>query len=145
MSKQDGLKPKIATKVLRVPGNPVVERDIGRVVRVILPEWLIIKMERSADVSYGKRGQSRWVDEALIQLIAYPEWDELLFGQSINTGGRIKQFRLSPTGTNALDEAIRKVRQSDPFVEGVISEVIRTAISQRLLRSRDGLRTIDQE
>ncbi|MFN2348802.1 MAG: hypothetical protein ABR558_04395 [Thioalkalivibrio sp.] len=103
-----------------------------------------MKMESSADAHYGKRGRSRWVDEAVIQLITYPEWDQLLFGQSTNSGGKIKQFRLSPAGSNALDRAIRTVRESDPFVEGVISELIRTAISQRLLRSRDGLSKDDR-
>jgi hypothetical protein len=109
-------------------------------VRILLPDWLITRLDQKSIQDYGSRGRSRWVDEALLQLIQYPSWRELLFAQSIPVPDtRIRQFKLSPRGAEALDIAIRSVREEDPFLEGVISEIIRTAISQRLLRSAGGM------
>lgn len=125
---------------LPVPGKPIMRKGEGRTVRILLPDWLIIRLDRKSSEDYVSRGRSRWVDEALLQLIQYPSWRELLFAQSIPVPDmRIRQFKLSPRGAEALDSAIRAVREEDPFLEGVISEIIRTAISQRLLRSPGGI------
>jgi len=91
--------------------------------------------EEQVQTEYGKRGGSRWVDEAVIQLIGYKSWNELLIAKSEVTDGKIKQFNLSPRGADALERAIEVIRRGDPYFEGVISEIVRSAIAQRLLRS----------
>lgn len=111
----------------------------GRAVRVVIPAWLLREMDAQVEEEYGKRGRSRWVDEAVIDLVQYPDWKDCLFApnSALGTeGGSTKQFSLSPAGAEALEKAIAEVRRDNPYVEGVISEIVRTAISQRLLRPR---------
>lgn len=114
---------------------PITEEGASRTVRVILPLWLLDALEDQVRREYGPRGHSRWVDEAVIQLLTYPEWAELHVAPSDPRPGKAKTFTLSPRGAAALDEAIRIVRTNNPWFEGVISEILRTAIAQRLLRS----------
>lgn len=132
--------------VLKVPGNPVVNTGKGRAVRVSLPEWLIEAIDHRVKEEYGSRGRSRWVDEAVIQLIEYPSWTDMLSRQqpSADIQTRIKQFNLSQTGSDALDRAILEARREDPYLEGVISEIVRTAVSQRIFRSPGGLDLVEE-
>lgn len=132
------------------PKRPHVKRDpLGRdlppiegllhpatqLVRANLPNWLLADFEPHVIKEYGLRGLSRWVDEAIIQLVQYPMWNELLYSMPPAHYNQLRTYSLTPRGSAALDAAIITIRKGAPLAEGVRTGVVYTAIAQRLLRA----------
>ncbi|OGT42027.1 MAG: hypothetical protein A3F13_00765 [Gammaproteobacteria bacterium RIFCSPHIGHO2_12_FULL_40_19] len=85
---------------------------------------------------YGFRGKSKWVSEAvgnLLQVKNFPDLvnysDEMSGFDAMETSLIDYQLKLK------LDNAILQIRKEFPTLEGVTSRIMRTAILQRLLRS----------
>ena len=85
---------------------------------------------------YGMRGKSRWVEEAISQLLAIKDFHELVdIGDEISELEAVESIYLTLGLKKDLDSALIVVRQFYPSMEGVQSCIIRTSIIQRLLRA----------
>lgn len=84
---------------------------------------------------YGFRGKSKWVSEAIENLLLITNYPIL-----VNYNDEMTRFNKTETVTvekslnHLLEEAITYIRKDFPRLEGVKSRIIRTAILQRLLR-----------
>jgi len=86
--------------------------------------------------TYGKRGKSRWICEAIENLLKKEDFIELvqLDITPANLCQYPEQFTATQTIRNLLDKKIIECRRECPQLEGVQSAIIRTAVIQRLLR-----------
>lgn len=92
--------------------------------------------QRVISDGYGMRGKSRWIIEAiedLLQLSDYPTLADI--ADDMDKVSEIISIRLSEELMLKLDQAIIQVRRHYPAMEGVKSNLIRASIMQRLLRS----------
>jgi len=91
-----------------------------------------------SDSAYGPRGGSRWINEAIVGMVAADPALELVgLGEDLMSRpkfDRLKSFGLSQEGAAALGLALRRVRGQDVTQEGVRSAVIRAAIRWRLAK-----------
>ena len=84
---------------------------------------------------YGFRGKSKWVSEAVEQLLNLPNFPEL-----VNYGDEMHDFEKAETIVvdyrlkEQLEQAMVTIRKQYPMLEGLKSQIVRTAILQRLLR-----------
>lgn len=84
---------------------------------------------------YGMRGKSKWVSEAIAQLLGIKGFHELVdIGDEMEGLVDVESFYLTSELKELLDLALIKVRQFYPTMEGVQSCIIRTSIIQRLIR-----------
>jgi hypothetical protein len=84
---------------------------------------------------YGMRGKSRWISEAIAQLLSIHNFPELVdIGDELSGLYDVEAIYLTPELKNLLDQALIAVRKNYPSMEGVQSCIIRTSIMQRLLR-----------
>lgn len=103
---------------------------------VALPGDLLFALDkRVVEEGYGLRGRSKWLREALQQLVHYEDYVQLIGMPQGVKSARNVTFTLDDESMQALNKAVADVRASNVFAEGVSSEVIRTAIYQRLLRT----------
>lgn len=85
---------------------------------------------------YGFRGKSKWISEAVENLLKIKDFIAL-----VNQGDEMSGFDGMETAVIdyqlklKLDNAILQIRKAFPTLEGVTSRIMRTAILQRLLRS----------
>lgn len=85
---------------------------------------------------YGLRGKSRWVVEAIENLLLLPNYHELVdIGVEIEGLTEVEAFYLPSKIKYALDDALLNIRKHYPTMEGVKSSIVRTGIMQRLLRA----------
>ncbi len=85
---------------------------------------------------YGMRGKSKWVSEAITQLLAREDFHEFVdIGDEIEDLVAVESLYLTPELKKELDCALISIRKHYPSMEGVQSCIIRTSIIQRLLRS----------
>lgn len=85
---------------------------------------------------YGMRGKSRWVSEAIDQLLSIDNYHELVdIGDEIGELEEVESIYLTAMLKESLDQALLVIRKHYPMMEGVQSCIIRTSILQRLLRS----------
>ncbi len=92
--------------------------------------------ERVIKDDYGMRGKSKWVSEAIMQLLEMDSFPELVnYGDEMHGFDKVETVVLEYPVKLALDEAIVAVRRKFPILEGVKSRIVRTAILQRLLRT----------
>jgi hypothetical protein len=93
-------------------------------------------MQGIVAAGYGMHGKSRWVSEAIEQLLAIDCYYELVdIGDGIGSLIAVESFYLTYEVKHQLDRALVVVRSHYPTMEGVQSCIIRTSIIQRLLRS----------
>jgi hypothetical protein len=84
---------------------------------------------------YGMRGKSKWVSEAIHQLLAINNFHELVdIGDEIADLTEVESIYLEAQLKEELDKALILIRRFFPTMEGVQSCIIRTSIIQRLLR-----------
>lgn len=84
---------------------------------------------------YGLRGKSRWICEAIHQLLSINNYHELVdIGNELEGLYEVESIYITSELKEALDHALIAVRKSYPAMEGVQSSIIRTSIIQRMLR-----------
>jgi hypothetical protein len=101
----------------------------------VLPEDLYNEMRQKiiAD-GYGLRGKSLWVEEAIEQLLKAHNYIELVDINDEMRGFSKAETIIVPVDMKfKLENALIKVRQAYPAMNGVQSRIVRTAIIQRLL------------
>lgn len=103
----------------------------------VVPQSLQEELRRQViSDGYGMRGKSKWVGEAienLLKLGSYP--DLVTLGDEMKGFEKVETITVERTLKKALDHAIHDTRKQYPLLEGVQSRIIRTSIVQRLLRS----------
>ena len=98
---------------------------------------LITDMQNAIMVaSYGQRGKSRWVAEALDELFSINDYWELVIEEkpTAKLESNPESIFIAPVLRERLDEAIKECRAKEPFRQGMQSAIVRTAIIQRLLK-----------
>ncbi|PKM46981.1 MAG: hypothetical protein CVV05_00765 [Gammaproteobacteria bacterium HGW-Gammaproteobacteria-1] len=115
-----------------------------------LPEKLrdaLTEHLKAAD-GYGVRDKSRWIGEAIHILVTE---DKMLgfvgVGSRMDPDGNevVSKVELNDEAADDLKTAIRKLRRQSPLMEGVQSEVIRSAIRYRLRRDANCHRVAEEE
>lgn len=87
--------------------------------------------------NYGFKGKSKWVEEAVIELLnlGLDSYAELVsLDETLTTQLKADKFSLTEHTRNKLDEALIELRKKCPEINLTLSSIIRTAILQRLLR-----------
>ncbi|HYQ93189.1 MAG TPA: hypothetical protein VES89_14220 [Candidatus Competibacteraceae bacterium] len=83
--------------------------------------------------SYGPKGKSRWVREALKALfLEDPNLITVGVGEHLERNDAEEGFLLAPEQVENLEEGIRLIRSQNPWAEGVRSAIIRAAIRKRI-------------
>lgn len=105
----------------------------------MIPERLKNDLRHSViSDGYGLRGKSKWVYEAIEQLIELTDFAELV---SINDEmtpsikGKSETIVVDDVIKRKIDFAVISTRKEYPALEGVQSRIVRTAIIQRMLRT----------
>jgi hypothetical protein len=84
---------------------------------------------------YGLRGKSKWVCEAVRQLVRREEWTDEMVGNYAMINDDQDVFVLDAETEDAINVAIRDAIQVYPHLKaGAQSAIIRTAINARVLR-----------
>lgn len=114
----------------------VMERENKVMTTLKLPEQLEKEMlHRVVEGGYGLRGKSRWVKEAIEQLLLLENfWEYVQLAEDMEDLTRSVSIRLPETLAKALEDALIRVRNVYPAIEGVKSLIIRASIMQRLIR-----------
>ena len=85
---------------------------------------------------YGLRGKSKWVSEAVNNLLSLNDYPELVsYNDEMHGFDEIETIVLEYKLKLDLDKAILQIRKEYPTLEGVKSRIMRTAIMQKILRS----------
>lgn len=105
-------------------------------VTIVVPESLQRELrQKIINDNYGMRGKSKWVSEAIEQLLANKDYANLVnLGDGMSGFGKVESVILALEVKQKVDEAILEIRKEYPLLEGVQSRIIRTSIVQRLLR-----------
>lgn len=103
----------------------------------VVPESLQQELrENMVREGYGLRGKSRWVSEAIVDLLAMPQFiDYVSYNDELKGFEKVETVVIDKSIKKSLDLAVVDIRKCHPTIEGVQSRIIRTAIIQRLLRS----------
>jgi metal-responsive CopG/Arc/MetJ family transcriptional regulator len=91
--------------------------------------------QRIIEDGYGMRGKSKWIIEAIesfLHLADYPTLVEI--AEDMDHLNEMVSIRLTEDLMKKMDQAILRIRQQFPTLEGVRSNLIRASIMQRLLR-----------
>lgn len=93
-------------------------------------------MEVIIKSGYGMRGKSKWLSEAIHQLLSINNYHEFVdIGNEMEGLSDIESFYITEELKAQLDQALVIVRTYYPAMEGVQSCIIRTSIIQRLIRA----------
>lgn len=91
--------------------------------------------QRIISDGYGMRGKSRWLIEAIENLLSMPDYPMLVdIADGMDHLSEMVSIRLPETLAHKIDNAIIEVRRHFPAMEGVKSNLIRASIIQRLIR-----------
>lgn len=104
---------------------------------VMLPSEVRKEMLKSIiNFQYGLRGKSKWICEAVDNLIAMPNFlDYVSLSDDIDNLTEAEVFQIPIDIRGRLDTAVLDVRQNLPKVNAVQSCIIRAGIIQRILRN----------
>lgn len=81
---------------------------------------------------YGKRGKSRWVCEAVLNLLqADPMLEMVGIGDALEPKECVIPVVITPIEERLL-EAVRLLRNQSPMIEGPMALIIRSAIRREL-------------
>lgn len=84
---------------------------------------------------YSLKGKSRWVAEAIEELLVSYHFPDLVkLNDEMKGFEKLESVLVSRDLKKQLDAAVVDVRKVYPAIEGVQSRIVRTAIVQRLLR-----------
>ena len=101
-----------------------------------LPEAILVDIKSSMmQQGYDLKGKSKWISEAVHQLLAMPNFSDLvMINNQMDGFEKIDSISIELNLKEQLDKAILEIRKQFPIIEGVQSKILRTAIVQRLLR-----------
>lgn len=84
---------------------------------------------------YGARGKSKWIAEAIDNLLRLENFIELVkISEELRGFKKWETITVDKPLKKALDSAMLSIRKEHPDLEGVQSHIIRTSIIQRILR-----------
>jgi hypothetical protein len=99
-----------------------------------LPSELRESMLETVAREYGKKGKSRWIKEAIAELIAKDAgFASVGLGEDYETYDTSDVLVMDGATFEKLQTAMTAIRRQDPLFEGVQSAVIRAAIRMRLI------------
>lgn len=106
-------------------------------VTFVVPQTLQQELrEKIIKESYGLRGKSKWVGEAIESLLQIRNFPQLVsYNEEMHGFEKVETVVIDLILKRKLEQAIIAIRKEFPTLEGVQSNIIRTAILQRLLRS----------
>lgn len=101
-----------------------------------LPEAILIDVKGAMmQNGYDLKGKSKWISEAINQLLAMTNYCDLVMISNQMSGFEKLDFiSIELDLKEKLEDAILEIRKKFPIIEGVQSKILRTAIVQRLLR-----------
>jgi len=92
--------------------------------------------QRVIEDGYGMRGKSKWIIEAikdLLEMIDYPTLVDI--AEDMDQLSDIISIRVPEDLMLRIEQAVVHVRKQYPTIEGVKSNLIRASIMQRLIRA----------
>ncbi len=101
-----------------------------------IPKDLQVELrEQVIQEGYGFRGKSKWVSEAIQELIGLSNFPELVsYNEHMKGFDKVETIVIEYSLKIKLEEALLKIRAIYPSLEGIQSRIIRTAVLQRLIR-----------
>lgn len=85
---------------------------------------------------YDLKSKSKWIAEALQDLLAMNNYRELiLLSEQMEGFSKLDYICIEKSLKKIIDSAIINVRTVYPVIEGVQSKILRTAILQRLIKA----------
>lgn len=91
--------------------------------------------ERMVSQGYDFKGKSKWISEAIIDLLGITNFCELVnINDQMSGFPKLDSVSVDSDLKKKLEDAIVEIRRQFPAIEGVQSKILRTAIVQRLLR-----------
>lgn len=101
----------------------------------VIPEALQRDLkEKMVRDGYDLKGKSRWVAEAVDELLTFRSYADLVKINDVMSGfEKMESVVVAKDLKRKLDEAVVEIRTKYPTIEGVQSRILRTAIVQRLL------------
>ena len=85
---------------------------------------------------YGLRGKSKWISEAVIDLIKIKDFEDLIaYNDGMHGFNKMETAIVDPAIEKIVEESVVVVRKKHPALEGVKSRIMRTAIIQRIVRT----------
>lgn len=101
-----------------------------------IPEGVLIDIkEKMISQGYDLKGKSKWISEAINDLLATENFSELVnINDQMQNFQKLDSISVDHELKAKVDNAIVEIRRHFPSMEGVQSKILRTAIVQRLLR-----------
>jgi hypothetical protein len=101
-----------------------------------LPEGLLNDIkEKMISQGYDLKGKSKWISEAVLDLLNISNFSELVnINEQMDGTQKLDSVSVNQDLKLKVDNAIIEIRKEFPSIEGVQSKILRTAIVQRLLR-----------
>lgn len=101
-----------------------------------VPEAILSEIrERMISQGYDFKGKSKWISEAVVDLLKATNFCELVnINEQMSGFQKLDSVSVDQDLKIRLDNAIIEIRRHFPSIEGVQSKILRTAIVQRLLR-----------
>lgn len=101
-----------------------------------IPEGILVDVrERMVSEGYDLKGKSKWISEAVHELLATDNFSDLVnINEQMQNFHKLDSISIEQELKSKLDNAIIEIRRNFPSIEGVQSKILRTAIVQRLLR-----------
>jgi metal-responsive CopG/Arc/MetJ family transcriptional regulator len=104
-------------------------------ISVILPTNVIKEIHvRMLDEEYSLREKSKWISEAIEDFLQLKEFQSLVeMAELVEDLAKTETVYITTDLEEKLEEAIVKVRQQYPVLEGVKSLIVRASIVRRLV------------
>jgi hypothetical protein len=94
-----------------------------------------LMLEHIIKNGYGMRGKSKWIVEAIQNLIELPNYVDFVdIADEATSLDEIISLRMPKSVFSQLEIALIEVRKKFPEMEAVKSKLVRASITQRLLR-----------
>lgn len=108
-------------------------------VTVVMPKKMNEEMrERIFQENYGMRGKSKWAMEAVNDLLKMDKYEDLVnYSDEMHDFRSVETIVISKDLKSKIDDAVIRIRQKYPVLEGIQSRIFRTGILQRLLRPKN--------
>lgn len=100
-----------------------------------LPEAILLDVkEMMMKDGYDLKGKSKWVSEAVHELLSFQNFGELvMINDQMEGCTKLDSISIESDLKKRLDATVIEIRTQFPAIEGVQSKILRTAIVQRLL------------
>lgn len=105
-------------------------------VSYFLPEAILFDVkEMMMKEGYDLKGKSKWVSEAVHELLSFQNFAEMvMISDQMEGFAKLDSISIEQELKMKLDATVIEIRTQFPAIEGVQSKILRTAILQRLLR-----------